>query len=430
MKAAACVLSLAVALASASGLRADEPQPPGRKPTWVERGLEIANPYVSAANDALGAAAGRVEASRALRASDISRSEGSRAVRKALAADHNALRTSGQGLVKAADRLGTATAVADVGGTLAGLVVEGDLRAVPGVVANAAAKNAVTAGGAWAGGGAGAMAGSVFGPVGTLIGGVIGAASGAVGTSWGYDSASDALVRNGHHNVQSYVDSLTAEAPIDYLEKARQSRREWLAERAKAEGLSEQQARPSGTEPTAATPPDSTTRSDAAIPVIPVDCAIDLVMWPAESPSIKWHGTLQVNGDTVTGRGEMTTSPGAQTEGSRQEPMHWTDEFTGTRRDNVISGTAHSTLQRTRHEFWISNSDGSSPRHCTLDFWGSNTNREEWTFLLGGQGRLRFSGQGSMTYQYASDCDTPGTTSRSSSASDEGKLFQFTWKVR
>ncbi len=430
MKGAACVLALAVALASASGLRADEPQAPGRKPTWVERGLEIANPYVSTANDALGAAAGGVEASKALRASDISRSEGNRAVRKALAADHNALRTSGQGLVKAADRLGTATAVADVGGTLAGLVVEGDLRAVPGVVANAAAKNAVTAGGAWAGGGAGAMAGSVFGPVGTLIGGVIGAAAGAVGTSWGYDSASDALKRNGHHNVQSYVDSLTAEDPIDYVEKARQSRREWLAERAKADGLSGRQARASGTEPTATTPPDTATPSDAANPVIPVDCAIDVVMWPAESPSIKWHGTFQVNGDTVTGRGEMTTSPGTQTEGSRQGPMHWTDEFTGTRRDNVISGTGHSTLQRTRHEFWISNSDGSGRRHCTLDFWGSNTNREEWTFLLGGQGRLRFSGQGSMTYRYASDCDKPGTTNRSSSASDEGKLFQFTWKIR
>ena len=430
MKGAACVLALAVALASASGLWADEPQAPGRKPTWVERGLEVANPYVSAANDALGAAAGGVEASRALRASDISRSEGSRVVRKALAADYNALRTSGQGLVKAADRLGTATAVADVGGTLAGLVAEGDLRAVPGVVANAAAKNAVTAGGAWAGGGAGAMAGSVFGPVGTLIGGVIGAAAGAVGTSWGYDSASDALKRNGHHDVQSYVDSLTAEGPIDYVEKARQSRREWLAERAQADGLSGRQARPSGTEPTATTPPDTATASDAAIPVIPVDCAIDVVMWPAESPSIKWHGTFQVNGDTVTGRGEMTTSPGAQTEGSRQGPMHWTDEFAGTRRDNVISGTAHSTLQRTRHEFWISNSDGSGRRRCTLDFWGSNTNREEWTFLLGGQGQLRFSGQGSMTYQYASDCDKPGTTKRSSSASDEGKLFQFTWKIR
>jgi hypothetical protein len=286
-------------------------------------------------------------------------------------------------------------------------------------------------------GGAGATAGSLFGPVGTLIGGAIGAAVGAVGSSWTYDAASDALKRNGHHNVQSYVDSLAAEDPIDYVEKARQSRREWLAERAKAAGLAERLASASGTKPPAAAtpsnavapPPDAATPSDAAVPVIPIDCTIDVVMWPAEHPSLKWKGSFQVSGDSVTGRGEMTTSPGAQTESSRQGPMHWTDEFTGTRRDNVISGTAHSTLERTRHEFWTDSSDGSGRRHCTMNFWGSNTSRQEWTFLLGGQGRLRYSGHGSMTYQYSADCEKPATETRSFSNSDEGKVFTFSWKI-
>ena len=445
---------------------AQHPVSRGTPPAWV-RVLEVANPYVSAGMDALGGASGHLQATKELRASEIARSEGNRAVRKVIAAERNALRQSGLVAAKAADQLGAAVLVADVAGTLAGHLAEGDLRAVPGVLANAAVKNVTTSGGAWAGGTAGAAAGSLLGPVGTLVGGAIGAAAGAVGASWGYDGVSEALARNGHATVQSYVDSLAAEKPVDTVEKARQARREHLeaqaaeqqrrearradelpaeiekAREARRELLEEQERRGEGAQKwhdkqdrrAEATPerPTPASPSDPSIPVIPVDCTIDVVVWHVGSPSSKWHGSFRVNGDTVTLHAE-TTYPGSADDNHRSSPIQGVVDFAGTRRDNIITGTSHATHGPTRLENWytISDAKGNSSRKLCVTVWTTRTTAaEEWTLSLGGDGHLRNSGQSDTTLHYSSDCTyKPGETeTRRDSSSDDGKL-RFTWKIR
>lgn len=432
-------------------LGAAESKGQARQPSWLERGLEIVSPYVSAGTDAYGGASGSIASAKATKAGQVSHAFGPRVVRVALANDHNALLKLGQDMIEGIERykVSAATTIADVGGTLAGYIVEGDLRAIPGAAANAAAKNVVTGGGAWAGATAGAAAGSFLGPVGTLVGGAIGAATGAVGTSWGYDAASEALRRNGYHDVQSFVDSLVAEAPVDYVELARQARREWAAlreqaardaetrrlyeEQARALGLGSGEARevelidPARPAPVLR-PPIATPPPDAAVPVIPLDCTIDVVMRNPSSGSQAWKSTFVVNGDTVTARGEHV-QPGSQGDNYRQGPMRWTDEFTGTRRDNVISGTARSTLHRSHQESWSNGPDGARST-CAMDWWGSYTSQQEWAFQLGGTGRMRFSTRGTTTTQFSGDCGGRGTSTDAINSSDEGKPFTFTWRIR
>jgi hypothetical protein len=457
------VLTVGLLLVAASPLRADEAAQGGRKPGWV-RALETANPYVFVAMDASGGATESIQGTKELRASEIARREGNREVRKVLAAERNALRQSGLTMAKAAEKLGTAATVADVGGTLAGHLIEGDLRAVPGVAANAAAKSVTASGGAWAGGTAGAAAGSLFGPVGTLVGGAIGAAAGAVGASWGYDATNEALARNGHQSLQGFVDSLAAERPVDYVEKARQAREEHLmaqaeersraetrrnvelpeqiekarearreyleAERHKAEEWHEKQDRRAATTPENQTP---TPPVDPSKPVIPVDCTIDVVMWNTAASDAKWHGTFRVNGDSVTLHAE-NTFPGSVGEQNRSGPMRVVNDFTGTRRDNVISGTNHTASGPTKSEVWWNSTDGkgaSVRRHCVVDWSGRSTTEEEWTFELGGRGRLRLKGHGTTTCHYSAGCDHKpgGDETDGRDFGDEDKLH-FSWTIR
>jgi hypothetical protein len=461
------LVGLALLLAAAAPAPA-QPREPEKRPGWVQA-LETANPYVSGVSDAYGGASAALDASKALRASQVSREVGNRAARKAAADACNAARASGQGAVKAIERfnVGTLTTVADVGGTLAGHLAEGDLRAVPGVAVNAAAKNVTASGGAWAGGAAGAALGSLAGPVGTLVGGAVGAAAGALGASLGYDATNDALARNGYHNVQSYVDSLAAEGPVDYVDKARQARREHLEARederrrtekrrsedlgsyveqarearrahleererrdAEAQDWRERQDRRADAGPDR---PPPAARSDQGIPVIPVDCTIDVVLWSEANPSARQNASLRVNGDTVTMHAE-STGPGSQREGGRTSPTRTVDDFTGTRRDNVVSGTNHARSGPTRSENWSTATDGkggSVRRYCVIEWTSNSTIEEEWTFLLGGQGRFRFSANGTTTRHYSTGCDYKpgGSETDSFSATDEGKVL-FTWRIR
>ncbi len=467
--ASALVMARASGLACLAGLLLTAPlraEDSARDPAWV-RGIEAANPYVSTAVDTLGAASDALSKTKDLKASQIALSEGNRAARQALAAEHNALRQSGLTAVKAAEKLnlGTATMAADVGGTLAGHLVEGDLRAVPGVVVNAAAKNVTSAGGAWAGGTAGAAIGSVAGPVGTLVGGVVGAAAGAVGMAWGYDATNAALEKRGLHSVQRYVDSLAAESPVDYVEKARAARREHQraqadmqqraenrksgelpqfvekAREARGEHLEEQKARREAANEwkekqarrTEAAPATTAPPARTDIPVIPVDCTIDVVVWHDDAPSSKWKATFQLQGDTVTMRSEITI-PGAEREGYRSGSSLYVIEFQGTRRDNVISGTSRDRQLPAKAEQWWNSTDakgGSTRVHCVTEFSSQGTTTAEWTFLPGGQGTIRSTHSGQTTSHYSSGCvyKPGGSETRSYSVRDEGKSH-FTWRIR
>jgi hypothetical protein len=169
--------------------------------------------------------------------------------------------------------------------------------------------------------------------------------------------------------------------------------------------------------------------SDAAVPVIPVDCTIDVVHWHPDYPANKWKRTFVVRGDTVSGSGENTL-PGSSGDNYRQDPQRWTDEFTGTRRDNVLSGTTRSTYHRTRQECWTAVDANGHGGRCVAEWWGSHSLREEWTFHLGGTGEMRFSGSGTTTWQPSAGCTGIYEKTTRQQYSDEGKALRFTWRIR
>lgn len=421
-------LALVVLIAAAPAPAAEEQ---GQTlPAWIEKPLEAANPYVGAGSDLYGGASGAIEASKVKRASDFALEEGNRAVRRAQAMEYNLARTTAKGYVDAVERfkLGTATTVADVGGTLAAHVLEGDYRSVPGVVANAAAKNAVTSGGAWAVGTAGAAAGSVFGPVGTLVGGAVGAGLGALGSSWGYDAAGEALKANGYKDVQGYVDALLSEDERAAFRQAQQNRREWLVEHGLPPVVGGDPGfvkPPPG--PASAEPPRP--EASAAPAIIPDDCTIEVVLWNKANPAGKWHGTFRVSGDTVTGRGEFRLPPESGPS-HRRSALHSVDDFAGTRNDNVFKGTTRGKLLPMQQESWSAPDGSGRTHHCTMTWSNTSVTQDELTLLPGGTGR--FSAHGTLTThtQLAGDCgeSVPGTeTSRIDVGGDE---IVITWKVQ
>jgi hypothetical protein len=423
MKRSSVVLALAAVLLSAMAVAAEEKKD-GTFPEWIEKPLEAANPYVSAGSDLYGGASGAIEATKAMRTGDVARTEGNRALRHAKAMEHNAALKTGRGYIKAVERfqVGPAMTVADVGSVLTAQLLEGDFRSIPGVVANTAVKNAATSSGAWAVGTAGAAAGSFFGPVGTLVGGAVGAGLGALGVSWGYDAAGEALKANGYRDVQGYVDALMAEPERAGFRQAQQNRREWLMERGLAPLVGGDadfvKPVPLPQEPAAG----ATSASASTSSLIPEDCVIETVFSNHGGP--EQRHTMRISQGAAWFHTE-DTQPARVGENVRTSPTRQVQDFTGRLRDNVVSGTARETTSSRTEQWWV-----GVPQHCMLDVSSESTIEEEWTFLPGGQGRLRFAGHYKVTRRYGGGCPyKPGGTE-----TDEGELAAgnatFTWRLQ
>jgi hypothetical protein len=149
-----------------------------------------------------------------------------------------------------------------------------------------------------------------------------------------------------------------------------------------------------------------------------------VVLWNVGSSQHKWHGTVRVNGDTVSGRGEMTI-PGDEGTGFRRTTMHTIDEFAGTRRENVLVTDGKTKTGPTRQESWTESS------RCTVEWWTTATARGEWTFEPGGSGHLRVRGSSTTTTRYTGACGQNSGDSRTEGFDSGGNgELPFTWAVR
>ena len=252
---------------------------------------------------------------------------GNRAARVQLASQANQLVKSCNDLSKVNQLplISSAIQIADVGSTVAGRLYEKDLAGAGAELVNEGAKTAVTTAGTLGGAKAGALIGTMFSPVGTVVGGAIGAVVGSFATSAGYDA-----VVGG--SLKGAVDSGFEKSKEDYLNDARKSRHQFLANKerekaesaerirqtgeALAEGLiaadADQQARTQSIPTAISAPPDEAVQpADATIPVIPVDCTISVVVWSPEYDRLKIPTTYKILDGNVSGSYSLPTDSGA-----------------------------------------------------------------------------------------------------------------------
>jgi hypothetical protein len=195
-------------------------------------GISLPDPaqVMSGASTGFDAGSAFLNNVKALKPRDFSLEAGNNAARKALANQANSALTIVKNIsAKYGLPLLSATVqFSETGGNVLGNMYEGNVSGAGVELTNTAASNLTVAAGAAAGGkifaSAGALVGSSVPVVGTaagaIVGGVVGTVGGAVLTSFGYDAYLKDWVKGSAESV--------LEPPVDYVEKARQARAEFL----------------------------------------------------------------------------------------------------------------------------------------------------------------------------------------------------------